>query len=191
MKVNEEILVIYWDINEMLFCEEQKVMESLKEHAAAVREPLNISPMNIDGRMAGHRVEGTASLWQKIYTSPQLHRSAPSINSDPLPSISSFHRPMILEIDWMDEQTNVSGLQGIECSWKGDDGRRRRWKDGGSCSVCKGHQRTTKEEEQLRLFQRSSNARWETMGGDLRGVRRFSCRNWTENYLYESSLRTL
>lgn len=112
MKVNEEILVIYWDINEMLFCEEQKVMESLKEHAAAVREPLNISPMNIDGRMAGHRVEGTASLWQKIYTSPQLHRSAPSINSDPLPSISSFHRPMILEIDWMDEQTNE-----LRCFW--------------------------------------------------------------------------
>ena len=73
----------------MLFCEEQKVMESLKEHAAAVREPLNISPMNIDGRMAGHRVEGTASLWQKIYTSPQLHRSAPLDQLRP-PSLRSL-----------------------------------------------------------------------------------------------------
>jgi len=59
----------------------QKVEDALKEHAASVREPIVLHPINFVNstgsmtRLSSHTVEDTSAIWQKIYNNPELNKS--------------------------------------------------------------------------------------------------------------------
>ena len=57
---------------------QQKVQNALKEHAASVREPVFLQPVNATSQAhktsKKHKVESAAAMWKRIYTNPELYK---------------------------------------------------------------------------------------------------------------------
>jgi len=53
------------------------VQEALKEHAASVRDPVFLQPLNATtpSNKTKQKVENAAAMWKKIYTNPELYKS--------------------------------------------------------------------------------------------------------------------
>lgn len=62
----------------VMFLNLQKVQEALKDHASSVRDPPIIQPVNLSSALSDnkmqHKIENTVSVWQKIYTNPELYK---------------------------------------------------------------------------------------------------------------------